>query len=115
MSVSLFCVSFLLPILSLSSSSQFFSVFNFYLSIAGGTVVQADLTLRYTRVLLGMYSNQPTTRGQNSSVGSVLGSLSCLMSVLWIQPFSELLVEDFSLGVNMGSDSIPPKLFQVRV
>ena len=22
---------------------------------------------------------------------------------------------DFSLGVNMGSDSIPPKLFQMRV
>ena len=36
-------------------------------------------------------------------------------AVLWVQPSSESLVEGiFSLGVNMGSDSIPLKLCTMR-
>ena len=46
--------------------------------------------------------------GRNSSVGSVLGSLSCVM-----QRRGNILLAsgrgDFSLGDSMGSDSIPPK------
>ena len=45
--------------------------------------------------------------GQNSSVGSVLGSLSCLMLRRGFDPPLGLGSGDFSLGVNMSSDSIP--------
>ena len=50
--------------------------------------------------------------GWNSSVSSMLGSLSCMMQchgliLLWASGRGDL-----SFGVNMGSDSIPPKLFR---
>ena len=47
--------------------------------------------------------------GRNSSVGSVLGSLSIVMQCLGFNP-SQIPVGFFSLGANMGSDSIPPKV-----
>ena len=55
--------------------------------------------------------------GWNSHNGSVLGWLSCLMQrgglvLSWI-PCSE--GRSFSLGVNMGSDSIPPKLLDESI
>ena len=50
--------------------------------------------------------------GQNSSVGNVLGSLSCLMQRCGFESCSEPPVEGiFSLGVYMGSDSIPQNSF----
>ena len=51
-------------------------------------------------------------QGRNSSVGSVLGSLSCLMQRCGFYPPLRRIfpVEGiFPLGVIMGSDSIPPK------
>ena len=53
---------------------------------------------------------QEHVRGPSSSVGSVLGSPSCLMQHRGFDPPLRrmFLVEgDFSLGVNMGFDSIP--------
>ena len=54
-------------------------------------------------------------RGWNSSVGSVLGSLSCLMQRRGFDPPLRRIFRrvDFFLGVNIGSDSIPPKLFRM--
>ena len=52
----------------------------------------------------------------NSSVGSVFGLLSYVMQCCGFDPDSELPVEGFfPCGVNMGSDSFPPKLVQMRV
>ena len=51
-------------------------------------------------------------------MGTVLGLLSCLMQRRGFNPPLRKVfpVEGiFSLGVNMGSDSIPPKLFRMRV
>ena len=51
-------------------------------------------------------------RVRNSSVGSVLGSLSCLIQRRWFDPPLRRFFSgrgDFSFGANMGSDSIPPK------
>ena len=50
--------------------------------------------------------------GWNSSVGCVLGLLSCLMQRHGFDPPLRRIFSgrrDFSLGVNMGSHSIPPK------
>ena len=47
---------------------------------------------------------------RNSSVGSVLGSLSCFMQRLEFDPpLSLRMMESFriSFSVNMGSDSVP--------
>ena len=54
--------------------------------------------------------------GRNSSVGSVLGSLPCLMQRRGFDtPWENVSGRgDFSLGVDMGSDSNPPKLFRIR-
>ena len=49
---------------------------------------------------------------------SVLGSLSCLMQRRGFDTPLERNFSgrgDFSLGVNMGSDSITPELFRMRV
>ena len=56
--------------------------------------------------------------GPELLVGSESGSLSCLMQRRGFDPppgrfFSSR--GDFSLGVNIGSDSIPQKLFRMRV
>ena len=49
-----------------------------------------------------------TVQGQSSSIGSVLGSQSSMMQHCGFDPPQVLPVEGiFSLGVNMGSDSIP--------
>ena len=57
--------------------------------------------------------------GQEQLVGIVLGSLSCLMQRRGFEPPLRRIFfcsrDDFSLGVNMGSDSVPPKLFRMRV
>ena len=55
--------------------------------------------------------------GPESLVGSVLGSPSCLMQCRGFDTPGENFSGrgDFSLGVNMGSDSIPSKLLQIRV
>ena len=61
--------------------------------------------------------SQPTTGGRNSSVGSVLGSLSSLMQRRGFHPPLRFFsgTGEFAFGVKMGSDSIPPKLFRMRV
>ena len=48
--------------------------------------------------------------GRCSSVGSALGSQSCVMQHGWFDPF--LSRGDFSLGVNMGCDTIPWNSFR---
>ena len=57
--------------------------------------------------------------GGGQLVGSVLGSLFCLMQRRGFDPplgrFFFLRRRDFSLGVNTGPDSIPPTLFWMRV
>ena len=57
--------------------------------------------------------------GRSCSVGSVLGSLSCLMQWRGFDPplgrFFFAGRGDFFLGVTMGSDCSPQKLFRVRV
>ena len=57
----------------------------------------------------------PVTGARSNSVGSVLGSLSCLMLRHGFDPPLSLRLRGFSLGVNMGPESIPQKLFRVRV
>ena len=50
-------------------------------------------------------------RGWSSSVGSVLGLLSCLMQCHGLDPPLRRIFSsrgNFSIEVNMGSDSIPP-------
>ena len=77
---------------------------------------------RQTRFLTGKLLEErgdgsDTPWGRDSSVSNVSGSLSCVMQSHGFDPplgtFSGR--GDFSLEVNMGSDSIPPKLFRVRV
>ena len=56
--------------------------------------------------------------GTEYLVGSVLCSLSSLMQCRWFDPpLGRIFPVEriFSLGVNMGSDSIPLKLFLMRV
>ena len=53
--------------------------------------------------------NRKIKGGGNSSVGCVLGSLACIMQHWGFNPDQSHLVDAFSLGVNMGSDSIPLK------
>ena len=57
--------------------------------------------------------------GRNSSVGKVLGSLSCVMQRRGFDPPLRGIFSgrgDFSLGGKTGSDSIPTKkLFRMRV
>ena len=70
-----------------------------------------DLRLRLRQVDL-------LQQGAGIARGSVLGSLSCLVrrrgfDILLGRIFSGR--GDFSLGVDMGSDSIPSKLFQMEV
>ena len=48
----------------------------------------------------------------------VVGPDVLLDAVSWVRSSSEEIFSgrgDFSIGVNMGSDSIPPKLFRMRV
>ena len=45
---------------------------------------------------------------------TLLACVGLTVAVLWVRSSSEDN-GDFSLGVNMVSDSIPPKLFQMRV
>ena len=53
---------------------------------------------------------------RNSSVGSASDSLSCVMQRHGFDPRERISGRgDFSLEVNMGSDSITPKLFWMRV
>ena len=55
--------------------------------------------------------NRTRVWGRNSSVGRVLGSLSCLMQRLGFDPPVRRFFpveEMFSFGDNMGSDPIPP-------
>ena len=57
-------------------------------------------------------------RGRNSSVGSVLCSLSFVMQRRGFHPPLRRIFSgcgDISLGVNMSSDSIPQKIFRARV
>ena len=70
------------------------------MSHGGGT--SDRITLRsITNVVLG---------GRNSSGGSVLSSLSCVMQRRQVRSSSQLPVQAvFPAGVNMGSDSIHPK------
>ena len=56
----------------------------------------------------GVLTSHLIIRGQNSSAGSVLGSLSCVMQRY---EFDFFLRTDFSLGASMGSDSIPQSSF----
>ena len=51
-------------------------------------------------------------------IGSVLGSLSCLMQPHGFDPPLRIIFpvdRIFSLGVNMGSDSISPNFIWMRV
>ena len=74
---------------------------------------------KYCSESLGNCSNlfdlsQMTVRRPEYLVVGALGSLSCLMQCRWFHPPLRRIfpVEGtFTLGVNMGSDSIPPKLF----
>ena len=62
--------------------------------------------------------NCATVWGRNSSVGRVMGSLSCFMQRGGFDLSLRRIFSgraDFSLGVNTCSDSIPPKLFRMRV
>ena len=58
-------------------------------------------------------------QGPEQLIGSVLGSLSCLMQRPRFNPplrrTFPVELRGFSLGVNMGSNSIPTKLFRMRV
>ena len=55
--------------------------------------------------------------GGRSSWLLVCQALCPLDAVSWVRYFSEenFSRRDFPLGVNMGSDSIPPKLFRMRI
>ena len=70
-----------------------------------------DLRLRLRQVDL-------LQQGAGIARGSVLGSLSCLVRRRGFDiPLGRIFSGrgDFSLGVDMGSDSIPSKLFQMEV
>ena len=115
---------------------------NFNLSVAARKLVFADPSLRYTIAccwdvkqatnIVTQHPDGPVVRrppteqqtqdrtplGRNSSVGGVLGSLSCLKRRRGFHhPLRRIFLGrgDFSLGVNMGSGSIRPKLFRMRV
>ena len=54
--------------------------------------------------------------GWNSSVGSVLGSLTCVMQCCGFDPpLRGICPVEGIFEVNMGSDSITLKLFLMRV
>ena len=57
------------------------------------------------------------TDGAEYLAGNVLGSLSCLVQRRGFAPSLRFFSGkgEFSLGVNIVSDSISPKLFRVRV